>query len=406
MNRRSFLALLGGGAVVAPRTHAGPEKLPVAGVVTVYQRSSHADVILGKILEGYDQKGGHGPALKLASLYIDQPKSSRLGLGLARKLKIPVFDTIEGAVAGIPVQGVISIGEHGDYPNDPMTGQKLYPRRRFFDEITAAFRKQGRVVPIFNDKHFCPFWSDAKHMYNTAKRMKIPFMAGSSIPVAWREPKLTLKRGSPVKEALAIGYGGPEAYGFHALEGLQCMVERRAGAETGVKSVQAVTGDAIWEAEAKGLWSMDLLTAALRLQPRAKQDRLRERLRAGSPFYLIEYRDGTRGTVAMLSGITGDFGFAARIEGEARPRATFIRLDYTKPFAHFAWLLRGIEHLVHQRRPPYPVERTLLTTGILDRAIHSLVDNGRRLPTPELEVSYQATDWGYADRDFPPVTKS
>ena len=402
MNRRDFLTLIGG-ATFAPRAFAATKKLPVAGVVTVYKKNSHADVILGKILEGYDQQGGHGPALKLASLYIDQPDSSQIGLDLARKYQVRVCRTIAEAVNS--TEGVISVGEHGDYPDDPKTGQKLYPRRRFFDEIAAAFRKQGRVVPVFSDKHFCPAWSDAKHMYDTARRMKIPFMAGSSIPVAWRLPELTLKRGSRIKEALAIGYGGKEAYAFHALEGLQCMIERRAGGETGVKSVQAVTGDAIWKAEADGLWSMDLLMAGLRSQPRAKTDRVRERLRKDSPFYLIEYRDGTRGTVAMMNGLTGEFGFAARVEGEAKPKATWIKLDYRAPFAHFAWLTQGIEHLVHERKSPYPVERTLLTTGILDRAIHSLVDNGRKLATPELNVNYQPANWGYADQDFPPVTQ-
>jgi hypothetical protein len=50
-----------GAAARAPR-----EKLPVAGVVTVYHRSSHADVILGKILEGFQQDGGAGPDLKIS----------------------------------------------------------------------------------------------------------------------------------------------------------------------------------------------------------------------------------------------------------------------------------------------------------------------------------------------------
>ncbi len=50
-----------------------------------------------------------------------------------------------------------------------------------------------------------------------------------------------------LEEALAIGYGGFEAYGFHALEGLQALVEMRLGGETGVARVETVTGERIWK---------------------------------------------------------------------------------------------------------------------------------------------------------------
>ena len=49
-----------------------PEPKRVAAVVTEYRRWSHADVIVGKILEGYNHDGKDGPNLRLVSLYADQ----------------------------------------------------------------------------------------------------------------------------------------------------------------------------------------------------------------------------------------------------------------------------------------------------------------------------------------------
>ena len=62
-------------------------------------------------------------------------------------------------------------------------------------------------------------------------------MAGSSLPVSWRRPELELTLDAPIEDALVAAYGPIEVYGFHALETLQTMVERRKGGETGVKAV-------------------------------------------------------------------------------------------------------------------------------------------------------------------------
>ena len=376
------------------------KKLRVAAVVTEYRDNSHADVIIGKILEGFDQLGGPGPALRVASMVTDQVPKNDMSRALAAKHGFPIVKTIGEAITlggkRVAVDGVLLIGEHGNYPYTPDTRQHLYPRKRFFDETAEAFRRGGRVVPVFQDKHLSTSWAEAREMVDTARRMKIPFMGGSSLPVAWRIPPLTLPRDCEIEEALAIGYGGPESYGFHALETLQCMVERRKGGETGVAAVQAVQGKAIWDAAGKGRWSRELLEAALDRLPNVREGSREERLRKNSPFYFIEYRDGLKATLAMINGIANEFGFAAKLKGRREPVATWFRLQEGKPWAHFGYLVRAIEKMVHTGKPSYPVERTLLTTGILDTAMHSLAGENRRIETPQLDVRYTPADWPHA----------
>jgi len=203
--RRDFLsgaAAAALGSTLIQSSAAEPAgKVPpksIAAVVTTYEKGLHADVLLGKILEGWNQDGGPGPALKLASIYVEQFTKKDLSRGLAKKYKLPIFDTIEQAVTvdgkSIPVDGVISIGEHGDYPWNEKE-QHLYPRRRFFQEITDTFEKYGRVVPVFNDKHLGPVWEDAKWMYDRAQKMKVPLMAGSSLVNTFRDPEMNVPLG-------------------------------------------------------------------------------------------------------------------------------------------------------------------------------------------------------------------
>src|SRR5207244_2983620 len=147
----------------------------------------------------------------------------------------------------VAVDGVLCIGEHGRYPSNDR-GQILYPRRRFFEETANVFAQYKRAVPAFNDKHLAATWTDAKWMYDRARELHVPFLAGSSLPVTWRRPPLTLARNAQLVEAVQVGYGPFEGYGFHALEALQCLVERRRGGETGVRSVQCLSGEEMWRA--------------------------------------------------------------------------------------------------------------------------------------------------------------
>ena len=396
------LTWLGSGAFSGALADDKPRrKLPVAGVTTVYHHNSHADVILGKILEGWEQDGGPGPDLELVSLYTDQIPENDLSVGLAQKHGFLRAKTIHEALTlgtdKLAVAGVLIVGEHGNYPTIPETQQIMFPRRRFFDEVAATFRKCGKIVPVFNDKHLSYAFADARHMYDTAREMQIPFMAGSSIPMTWRAPSATIPIGSEVTEAIALGYGPLDAYGFHTIEGMQCLVERRKGGETGVKSIQAVQGDAIQEAERQGRWSKTLFDAVVEASPtpNAGKSKRPAEMSKDALFFLIEYRDGTKATVAMGTGFTHEFSCGVTIRGEPKPFALTYVVQEGVPFGHFSALLRAVEHMVHSGKPAYPVERTLLTTGILDTALHSFAEKYRKMETPQLAIEYQPADWPF-----------
>src|SRR6185436_13931815 len=178
-----------------------------------------------------------------------------------------------------------------------------------FSEIVAHFRKSGKSVPVFNDKHLSYDHKLAAEMVATSKELGFGFMAGSSLPVTWRRPEIEPEIGTPFTEALSLGYSAGEAYAFHALEVLQCMMERRSPKETGVKSVTGLRGPAVWKAGDAGLWSWDLLEAAMSRSASRNYGDPKDNV--PNPFaILIEYLDGTRGTVLMLDEHVADFTFA------------------------------------------------------------------------------------------------
>ncbi len=387
----------------------------VAAVVTEYRRHSHADVIVGKILEGYNYDGGAGPHLKLVSLYVDQFPAGDMSRALARKHGFRIFDSVAGALTlggrELAVEGVLCIGEHGRYPTNAR-GQILYPRRRFFEGVADVFTKSKRSVPVFNDKHLAATWADAKWMYDKARELFVPLLAGSSVPLTWRRPELRLARGCDLVEAVQVGYGPFEGYGFHALEGLQCFAERRKGGETGVKAVQCLQGEEMWKALDRGAWSKELLEAALsRVPAHAPGDYRAPTAKAkDAGVFLIEYRDGFRAAVAMLNGWLhegdgGAFTFAGKLKSRERPVSTHFYLQQPDPFAHFAWLVKAIDSMMQTGHPPYPVERTLLTTGVLDAVMISRSEKNRRVETPHLAIRYQPTDFGFATGPVPKPIK-
>jgi hypothetical protein len=352
----------------------------------------------------------------VVSLYVDQRPEGDQSEQRAREFGFRVYPTIQEALRcgedRLAVDAVLIIAEHGEYPSNEK-GQKLYPRYEFFQQVVEVFEKDGRSVPVYNDKHLSFSFAKAQKMVAASRRLKFPMLAGSSMPVTWRLPPLELPLESAVEEALLVfSSSSLDAHGFHALEALQCMVERRRGGETGIRAVQVLEGDAVWKAGEKGAWSQALLEAAisrcdspqgLTVLDGRTQDLVRNgelsRLAKNPAVFLVEYRDGLRVALLMLEGAVADITFAARLTGVPKIQSNQFLHTLTPNVTYSACLVANIEEMFETGRPPYPVERTLLVSGILESCLDSRFQNHQRLETPHLDVRYRAPQGSHFCRD-------
>jgi hypothetical protein len=389
----------------------GPQKarLKLAAVVTVYRKYSHAQHIVDRLLDGYGWNGGyHHPPMDLVALYVDQVGPD--DLSRERAVRFPamkIYPTIAEALTqgsgSLSVDGVVLVGEHGNYPRNEK-GQTEYPRYQFFQQIVQVFRSSNRTVPLFSDKHLSWNWDWAKEMYETSRSMNFPFMAGSSLPVTWRIPSIEMPSGSAIREALCICYGGVDSYDFHGLETIQCMVERRKGGEVGVRWIQAYRGERFWEAMKEGVWPHDLMQAALcrshtltparpgfnDIMPTAEQ--MRELVK-DPVAYTYEHSDGLRCTMLLMHGLLRDFNFAARLDGSTNIFSTQMYLPMpdgrTTLATFFSPLVFHMERMFLTGQTSYPIERTLMTTGLTASGVESLYRKQARVATDHLDIRYQ-----------------
>jgi hypothetical protein len=404
-----------------PRSQPPPRPRPptkkLAVVTSIYHYLSHAYHICGQFLNGYLHNGVmHYPDYGIAGMYVEQTRTDDLSRSLAAKHGFTLYPDIESALRlggdRLAVDGVLLIAEHGDYPYNAKA-QKLYPRYEYFQKVVGVFRKEGRSVPVFCDKHLSYDRKKALAMLQTAQQLGSPLFAGSSLPVTWRRPELELPLGVPIQEALVASRGEIEIYGFHGLEALQCMVERRSMGSQGVRAVTCLEGDAVWKAGDEGLWSWELLEHALGRSPSLNVGDIRENCRQflpppGRPTFLkgpvafvIEYRDGLKATVLILNGHQDDTTFAARLAGEKKPVSTLFYLPPPPGAGFLQALAMKVEGFLASGRTPYPVERTLLTGGMLDWLLESRVQGHRRLETPDLAIGYEPPrDSGFMRGDY------
>jgi hypothetical protein len=399
ITRRTFLA---GAAALPALSQAQPKRIAI--ISTIFRLQSHAQHIGDRFIVGYPMAGEwHKPETQVVSLYVDQKPANDLSQTRAKEFGFKVYPTIAEAVccggSKLAVDAVLIIGEHGEYPRNDK-GQILYPRFEFFEQVTKVFEADGRSVPVYNDKHLSYSFEKAKKMRDTSKRLKFPMLAGSSLPVTWRLPDLELPLGCQIEDALMVGAGGSDAMDFHALEAMQCMMERRKGGEKGVKSVQLLEGDAVWS---DARWSKELLRSALSRSDNLKgatvtDGRTQDMVGTGvlpqivkNPWaYFIEYRDGTKATMMMLSDAVADFNIAVKVKGNKEIQATQFFLSPDPNVTYSACLASKIEQMIMTGAAPYPVERTLLVSGMLEACLDSRVKGHQKIETPHLDVVYQA----------------
>lgn len=152
--------------------------------------------------------------------------------------------------------------------------------------------------------------------------------------------------------------------------------------------------DAVREALKEGTVPKDVFDTALSVTPNTGTP-ISPRLGPHEALFLFEYEDGLLGAQFMLQ-LASRMAVALKLKGDDRPIATQFEERREPRYPHFAFLLKAIERMMHTGKPSYPVEQTLLTSGILDRAITSRARRGKRLMTPELGIRYHPVDYPHA----------
>lgn len=333
----------------------------------------------------------------LASGDLSVARSQRFGFRLSNNIP----DALRCGGDRLAVDAVLTVLEQDGYQLNEK-GQILLPSYDFFQQCTQVFEDEKRSVPYFNYRQLSFSFAEAKDMAGSASRLGFPLMSGSAMPVTWRLPSVDIPLGAEVKEAVMVGVGGFDGADFDALDAMQAMLERRKGGETGVRAVQLLEGDDVWAAGKAGRWSQDLLSSALSRSDTPMgltvlDGRTQDLVASGvlpqlvknPAAYCIEYNDGTRATLLMLNGAIRDFNISVRIAG----RDSFVSNQFFLPpppnKTYTACLAAKIEKMFKADVAPYPVERTLLTTGILEASMNSRHRLNQLLETPYLSLKYR-----------------
>jgi hypothetical protein len=414
-SRRAFLASAAFASTFSIKTAAkaeGPRK-KVAFLGTEVRIHSHAQHFLDRMTLGYSWASGwQMPRVDVASIYVDLHPKNDLAPQRIGRHKLKNYPTIAEALtqggSKLAVDGVVIIAEHGDYPKSAK-GQIQYPRYEFLKQVVKVFEESGRSVPVFNDKHLSTTWPRCMEMVNDSRRLGFPFLAGSSLPVTWRFPSIDLPHNTPLSESVCVGYGGVDSYDFHGLETAQCMSERRLGGESGIKRVHALRGEAFWAEifKPEREKTRALMVAALNRSHNLPVDTgfpsdavTAEWARKVFPnmlAYFIDHNDGFKTTLFLAQ--IQDFNYAGMRSDNGQIISCQMYLPMPSHSAttadFFSPLVRHIETMVIENRALYPIERTLLTSGMVIGGVDSIHNGYKPVDTPEMAVKYQVGPESY-----------
>ncbi|SKB30141.1 hypothetical protein [Daejeonella lutea] len=389
-------ALTGNVASAFPRT---PQARPRIAVLASYWGAtrSHADWIVNKLIDGYWWDGAYTPSrVDVVSIYLHQHDESQLAQKVAKNKGIPVYKSVGEAVMlggkELAVDGVVIVAEHGEYATD-LKGHWLLPRWWIYNQVVRVFEQSKRSVPVFNDKHLSYNWDETKWMFDKSRELNFPLTGGSSIPIYFRKPEIEIEIDTPIKNSVVLGGTADEGAIFHAIDVLQCFVERRKGGESGVKSVQSIRGPETWKWVESNPWAGKLIDAVAK-----SFDMKPETMKQGNTnMCLVEYNDGTKAAVIGARG--AGWTYAGEIQGKSEPTIISM-LGWPGPFDQYHasnaqphW----ITEMMVTKKEPFNAERLLLSSGITNFYMESNWENGkyspvgRRLETPALNVKYKST---------------
>lgn len=366
----------------------------IAVIATEYRPDSHADVIVSRWLEPFKTDHRFGwdkPRTEIASIHVDQIPPNDTSAEICRRHGIPRFRTVEEALTlggeSLAVDAVMLIGEHGQYPLNAIQ-QKLYPRKELFDRVVDVFRRSGKVIPLFFDKHLSwnPEWIG--EMYRTINELRIPFFGGSSLPFSPLSHEMDIPPKSSLNEVVAIYWHCVEPYLFHSLEFVQSVIERERADKGGVISITAWEDEDVWNALDNGAFSKSLLQAAASAVSGESAEALdRSHAERGGPVLAVQllYGDGLRETHLMQGDLIPGWSLACRVQGDNAPLAATVHLGGREEFfPHFARLNRRMEDFFLSGVAPIGVERLYFTSLATAFCMQAIAQPGCPLQTPLL----------------------